>query len=270
MEQPTKCQKLAPAHRDWRAIVNDTVLPQQAKRGLFVVVEGADRAGKSTAVAAAVKELRERGMAVEKLSFPNRATPVGKLIDTYLTSGADASDEAIHLLFAANRWESASYIASTLLAGTHIICDRYAHSGIAYSRAKGLDPAWCESGDVGLPAPDLLVFLDAPPAVLEKRPGFGNERYERREFQQRVHEAYADMRGVNFARHGATAVSESLRWVAVDARPPAAEVIKDLLLTLRLELLREMPEQQAAISCLFTRDTLPLKRAECKEINFIG
>jgi hypothetical protein len=37
----------------------------------------------------------------------DRTTPIGKMIDSYLRSQSDLDDRAIHLLFAANRWELA-------------------------------------------------------------------------------------------------------------------------------------------------------------------
>lgn len=42
------------------------------------------------------------------------------------------------------------------------ICDRYAYSGVAFSSAKGLDVNWCKSCDIGLPAPDCIIYLDIP------------------------------------------------------------------------------------------------------------
>ena len=39
------------------------------------------------------------------LLLTERSTPVGKVIGEYLTRSKDLSDEAIHLLFTANRWE---------------------------------------------------------------------------------------------------------------------------------------------------------------------
>ena len=36
---------------------------------------------------------------------PDRTTPIGKIINEYLTAGASIDDHAIHLLFSANRWE---------------------------------------------------------------------------------------------------------------------------------------------------------------------
>jgi len=47
-------------------------------------------------------------------------------------------DEAIHLMFSANRWEMKEQILKDLTNGVTLICDRYAFSGVAYSAAKVL------------------------------------------------------------------------------------------------------------------------------------
>ena len=41
----------------------------------------------------------------ELWSFPDRTTDVGYTLDAYLGSKTELDDAAIHLLFAANRWE---------------------------------------------------------------------------------------------------------------------------------------------------------------------
>ena len=69
------------------------------------------------------------------------------------------NDQTIHLLFSANRWEASSSLESKLAAGTNLVCDRYAFSGVAFSSAKGLDLDWCMSCDRGLPAPDAVIYL---------------------------------------------------------------------------------------------------------------
>ncbi len=46
------------------------------------------------------------------------------------------SDEAVHLLFSANRWEDKENIISDLKSGINLVCDRYAYSGVVYSAAK--------------------------------------------------------------------------------------------------------------------------------------
>lgn len=47
--------------------------------------------------------------------------------------------------------------------------------------------SWSQAPDKGLPAPDVVLYLDLPLEVAEQRGGFGQERYEKREMQQQVH-----------------------------------------------------------------------------------
>ena len=49
-------------------------------------------------------------------------------------------------------------------------------SGVAFSAAKESidDLDWCKAPDAGLPAPDVVVFLEIPPEKAEARSGFGN------------------------------------------------------------------------------------------------
>jgi hypothetical protein len=87
-------------------------------------------------------------------------------------------------LFSANRWEAVPDIERTLQNGTHIVCDRYSASGVAYSIAHGLDPLWCHETEIGLPDPDLVIYLAPASATarvaVETRDGYGTERYDTR------------------------------------------------------------------------------------------
>ena len=79
-------------------------------------------------------------------------------------------------LFSANRWEAAPTLAETLSNGETIICDRYAYSGVAFTAAKQVEPPltieWCQSPDRGLPAPDVVIFLDLSQEEAEQRGGY--------------------------------------------------------------------------------------------------
>jgi len=154
-------------------------------RGLFFVFEGLDRSGKSTQSKLLTKKLEESG-SVKWMCFPNRASAVGILIDMYLRRMIELPDETIHQLFSANRWETVKGIVETLNSGTSVVCDRYAFSGVAYSAAKGLDLAWCQTPDVGLPVPDGVFYLHVDESVGASRADFGDERYEKTDFQARV------------------------------------------------------------------------------------
>ena len=100
-------------------------------------------------------------------------------------------NEAVHLLFSMNRWEMNTKLKELLTNGTNVVCDRYAYSGAAYSMAKGLSYEWCVGADRGLVQPDLVLYFDVSAEKLAQRGGYGDERFERLEFQQKVEQAYA-------------------------------------------------------------------------------
>jgi dTMP kinase len=180
-------------------------------RGAFVLLEGVDRCGKTTQCRRLVDRLLSAGIAATLMRFPDRTTSTGMIINDYLTQSATNTldDRAIHLLFSANRWESASTIAQHLRNGTTVVCDRYVYSGVAFSASKIktplsipsnlsiekngdgtvevnttttsvsgdqdeplLDMEWCKAPDRGLPAPDCVLFLDVSPDVAEQRGGY--------------------------------------------------------------------------------------------------
>ena len=53
-----------------------------------------------------------------------------------------------------------------------------------------MDLEWCKSSDVGLPAPDCVLYMDLPIEKAEKRGAFGEERYEVKEMQLKVRENF--------------------------------------------------------------------------------
>ncbi|EKD19471.1 thymidylate kinase [Drepanopeziza brunnea f. sp. 'multigermtubi' MB_m1] len=162
-------------------------------RGAFIVIEGLDRAGKTTQVKRICDRLYASGHNVKTIRFPDRTSPIGSMIDRYLQSALEMDDHAIHLLFSANRWEKAKWIRNTLASGSTIVCDRYYYSGMVYSAAKqnpSLSLSWAQSPDAGLPKPDVVVFLDLEAEEAEKRGGYGEEKYEKRDMQMRVRELF--------------------------------------------------------------------------------
>jgi len=197
-----------------------------AKRGALIVFEGCDRSGKTTQVKRLVETLNKTGCTTEMMRFPDRSTGIGSVINSYLTCSEELDDRAIHLLFSANRWETEKQIQRSLAAGTNIIIDRYAYSGVAFSAAKpGLSLNWCKQPDVGLPRPDLVVFMDVTEEVAKQRGGFGEERYEVAEFQRRVRQNYKQLKDEI--------------WVEVCADGSLEEVESKLLEIVNKELAKE-------------------------------
>jgi dTMP kinase len=168
-------------------------------RGAFILLEGVDRCGKTTQAKLLLQRFLQMGVAATALRFPDRTTPTGRIIDEYLQQQQEVDDHSIHLLFSSNRWEAARKIQNLLQAGTTIVCDRYAYSGVAFSAAKVvnvnvnvdddvppqdgtagesrtyrplLDLEWCKAPDRGLPAPDCVLFLDLSADQAEARGGY--------------------------------------------------------------------------------------------------
>nr|XP_022909159.1 thymidylate kinase [Onthophagus taurus] len=161
-------------------------------RGILVVFEGLDRSGKSSQSKKLVENLRNAGHKAELVTFPDRSTPIGSVIKQYLSNKAfDLDDRVLHLLFTANRFEKIKEITEMLNNKINVIVDRYSFSGIVYSSIKkGMDTKWCEAPESGLYHPDVVYFLDMSLDDIKSRPGFGDERYENYETQQKVLDEY--------------------------------------------------------------------------------
>lgn len=74
--------------------------------------------------------------------------------------------------------------------------DRYSYSGAVYSAAKAnptLSLEWAWQPEIGLPRPDLCLFLSISAEEAAKRGGYGAERYENETMQTRVRELFRSL-----------------------------------------------------------------------------
>lgn len=196
---------------------------QSTVRGILISFEGCDRSGKSTQVRKLSQYFSETLKLPHKVvRFPNRSTEIGKLIDDYLKGKVEWNDRTIHLLFSANRWETIEEIKKDLMNGIHVITDRYAYSGVAYSSAKGLDLDWCKKSDQGLLKPDLVFYLDSSIGDFGTRSNFGEERYERIDFQVKVSEQFQLLRDSS--------------WKIIDASNDIQQVHEEIVRVLSLSM----------------------------------
>lgn len=168
-------------------------------RGALIVLEGCDRSGKTTQCTKLVEQLNNMNIPAKKISFPDRSTPIGSIINDYLSKKIELPDRSIHLLFTANRWELEPEIRKLIESGITLIVDRYSYSGIVFTSAKQcVDFKWCCGPENGLPKPDLVMFLKLSSEEMIKRSGFGEERYENIEFQNKVDKNYEKFKNDNF------------------------------------------------------------------------
>ena len=66
-----------------------------------------------------------------------------------------------------------------------------------------LDLGWCRTPEIGLPEPDAVIYMDRKPELSESMSGYGEERYEKLEFQKRVYENYKTL-------------GEGRNWISID------------------------------------------------------
>ncbi|XP_048845695.1 thymidylate kinase [Brienomyrus brachyistius] len=189
------------------------------RRGALIILEGVDRAGKTTQCKKLVEALQKNGRPAEMMRFPDRTTTIGQMISSYLEKKTNLEDHTVHLLFSANRWELAPLMKEKLQQGVSLVVDRYAFSGVAFTSAKpGFCLEWCRNPDVGLPKPDLVLFLKLSPDEAASRGQFGAERYETSDFQQAVQDRFKQLMK-----------DPSLNWQEMNAAKDVEDLHQEIL-----------------------------------------
>ena len=78
-----------------------------------------------------------------------------------------------------------------------------------------MDLDWCKSCDRGLIAPDCVIYLDMPVEAAAQRGNYGEERYEKIDFQVKVREKFMSLKKEDEGR---------LPWFTLDASKSIEEL----------------------------------------------
>ena len=81
---------------------------------------------------------------------------------------------------------------------------------------------WCKSPDIGLPAPDIVFYLDLPAEAAREREEYGSERYETAEFQALVKKQFTSMMEQSWKIVNASRTIESIHTEVLET---ALEII---------------------------------------------
>jgi dTMP kinase len=150
-----------------------------------------DQSGKRTQAALLARELRRWGYQTSVWNFPDYATALGSQLRAYLAGRTRFNYRAVHLLYAANKWERVEELNNELRRGRNIIVNRYSPSNLAYGVAHDLPLEWLNTVENGLPKPDVVFVLDITPGT-----SFGRKRKSRdvhegdRQYLSKVRRAY--------------------------------------------------------------------------------
>ena len=150
-------------------------------QGKLIVIEAGDGSGKATQARELCRRLEAEGYPVRLVEFPDYTSPSSALIKMYLNGefGEDpttVSPYVASIFYTVDRFASfASKWGDFYRQGGIVIADRYSTSNMVHQAAK-LDGerareeflAWLwelEFNKFRLPVPDLVIFLDVPPAL---------------------------------------------------------------------------------------------------------
>ena len=151
--------------------------------GKLIVIEGTDGSGKSTQFRALIERLQKDGKAFKTLVFPRYSEPSSALIRMYLggefgSSPADVNAYAASAFYAVDRYASYKQDWGQWYEdGGLIVSDRYTTSNAVHQASKEQGQAqeeflkWLyefEYDKLGLPRPDLTIYLDVPTDFTEK------------------------------------------------------------------------------------------------------
>jgi dTMP kinase len=174
-------------------------------RGVFIAVEGIDAVGKRTQTSILRAWLGSKNLTTRTISFPAYETTIGKEIRKFLAGTVVYPPEVRAMLYAANRWEKKGELEAILSNTDATIVNRYTGSNLAYGVSSGLQLEWLLHLEEGLPAPDLVLVLDAPPTKLVPRRGDRKDSYERNlGLQEKARSAYLEL-------------AKKFGWTIVDA-----------------------------------------------------
>lgn len=150
--------------------------------GKLIVFEGTDGSGKSTQFEMLAKRLRQEGTDFHKLVFPQYSEPSSALLRMYLSgefgkNPQDVNAYAASSFYAVDRYASYQKVwKDYYLQGGLVLSDRYTTSNAVHQTSKLARKEqpeflrWLyefEYDRLGLPKPDLVIYLDVPTALTE-------------------------------------------------------------------------------------------------------
>ena len=151
--------------------------------GKLIVIEGTDGSGKSTQFKKLTEHLTADGKVFQKLVFPQYSEPSSALIRMYLggefgTNPSDVNAYAASAFYAVDRYASYQKAwGNWYKEGGLVLSDRYTTSNAVHQASKLLKSerdeylSWLfdlEYERIGLPEPDLVIYLDMPTEITER------------------------------------------------------------------------------------------------------
>lgn len=207
--------------------------------GKLIVLEGTDGSGKSTQFRLMAQRLTEENIKFHRLVFPRYENDSSALIRMYLggqfgTKPSDVNAYAASAFYAVDRYASYKQDWEKWYAdGGLILSDRYTTSNAVHQASKETGEnrdaflKWLyefEYDKLGLPRPDLTIYLDVPTDFTEK---LMRHREQDTGTKADIHEQ--DTEYLNTCRRTGRAAAEFYGWTVIDCvKDGAMRSIEDI------------------------------------------
>lgn len=220
-------------------------------QGKLIIIEAGDGCGKATQAEALFMRLQKEGRAVHKVEFPDYASASSALIKMYLRGDFGSSVDAVNAyaastFYAVDRYASYQTKWKTWYErGDIIIADRYTTSNMVHQAVKITAPAerdaylaWLwdlEFVKMGLPVPDVVIFLEMPPEysarLIDSRAKLAQAAKDIHEqdgdYLKRCHAAYCALAD-KYAWHKIGCVEDSVLKSVEKIHAEIYQAVKDL------------------------------------------
>lgn len=207
--------------------------------GTLIVVEGLDGSGKTTQMELLEKSFQDSGAVYRRVKFPSYDQPFSAPVQMYLngefgSKPDDVNAYAASAFFAVDRYASyRKFWHTNYENGETILTDRYTTSNLVYQLPKIPRHEWdtflswlCdfEFHKLGIPSPDLTVFLDMPQEISQH---LIDSRYSENGGKRDIHESNTPY--LSACRESARYAAERLGWPIVtcaeNGQPRSIEAI---------------------------------------------
>ena len=207
--------------------------------GRLIVFEGTDGSGKATQSRLLCEHLQRENIPYKNITFPQYGKPSAAMVQEYLDGNlgrrpGDVNAYAASLMFSMDRYASYKQDWGAFYeAGGLVIADRYTTSNAVHQASKLLPGErkgfleWLfdlEYGKLGLPKPDLVLYLDMPTEATEQ---MMRRREAATHTKADIHEQ--DEAYLRRCRENAAYVVARCGWTRIDcAKDGAPRLINDI------------------------------------------
>lgn len=187
----------------------------------LIVIDGLDGSGKTTQFDI-IKNILSENHRVKSISFPDYENPSSALVRMYLNgeiaeNASEVNAYAASSFYAVDRYANYKMLwEENYKNGDLIFASRYVSSNAIHQMVKLPENEWdnylnwlldYEYNKLGLPKPDLVVFLDVPIEISQK---LMSERYDGDESKKDIHEANVEY--LYSCRKSALYAAKKLGW----------------------------------------------------------